>query len=122
MLGATLGPLDVNACGKDDPLLRAEWAVWDAEHAPTDANAAFPPLTQSDHLNQRMPNLIARGSDSDPTTCACKFTAKHIYRQLGSFPGEAGKKYVVQVRFTKDATALNVTNPRLIIIRHGDFW
>lgn len=120
MLGVTWGLLDTRDCGKNDPLLRAEWVVWDAEHAPADADAAMPLPAEQDHLNQRIPGLIARGTD--PDGCACKFTSDHVYRLLGSFPGAAGKRYVMQVRFTRDATALNVTNPHLIIIRHEDFW
>jgi hypothetical protein len=30
--------------------------------------------------------------------------------------GESGKKYVVEVKFTKDGTPLNVANPHLIVI------
>jgi hypothetical protein len=96
MMGATLGPLDVKDCGSNDPLLQADWTVWDGEH------------------------LVANGSI--PVRCACAFEDKHIYKSLGSFAGEAGKNYVVQVRFTKDGTLLNVANPHLIVIQHGNFW
>jgi hypothetical protein len=36
-------------------------------------------------------------------------------RYLGEFTGEANKKYVVEVRFTKDGRTLNEFNPRLIV-------
>jgi hypothetical protein len=94
MMGVTLGPLDVKDCNSNDPLLQADWTVWDGEQ------------------------LVDNGSIPD----GCAFEDKYIYRSLGSFAGEAGKKYIVQVRFIKDGTALNVANPHLIVIRHGNFW
>jgi hypothetical protein len=96
MMGVTLGPLDSKDCSKKDPLLQADWTVWDGEQFV--------------------------GSGSIPDGCACAFEDKHIYKSLGSFAGEAGKKYIVQVRFTKDGTPLNVANPHLIVIRHRNFW
>lgn len=94
MLGVTLGPLDSKDCSANDPLLRADWIVWDGEH------------------------IFDKGSI--PDHCACKFEAKHIYKFLGDFGGEAGKKFVVEVKFAKDGTPLNVANPHLIIIQHKD--
>jgi hypothetical protein len=94
MMGVTLGPLDSRDCGRNDPLLRADWTVWDGEQ------------------------IVAKGSN--PNTCACKFENKYIYRFLGSFAGHAGRKYVVEVKFTKDATPLDVGNPHLIVIQHGN--
>jgi hypothetical protein len=92
MMGVTLGPLDAKYCSNNDPLLRADWLVWNDERI----------VTQGSNLNR----------------CACKFEDKYMYRFLGSFPAEAAKKYVVEVRFTKDGTLLNVANPRLIVIQH----
>lgn len=96
MMGVTSGPLDLKNCTSDDPLLRADWTVWDNGH------------------------MVKWGSI--PNGCGCIFADKHIYKQLGSFPAEAGKKYVVQVHFTNDAAPLNVANPRLIVIKHSDMW
>jgi hypothetical protein len=96
MMGAISGPLDSKDCSSNDPLLQADWTVWDGEH------------------------LVGNGSI--PDSCACAFEDKYIYKSLGSFPAEAGKKYIVQVRFTRDGTPLNVANPHLIVIRHGNFW
>ena len=98
MMGVTSSPLESKDCSSNDPLLQADWTVWDGEH------------------------LVANGSVRDGTTCACAFEDKHIYKSLGSFPAEAGKKYIVQVTFTKDGTPLNIANPHLIVIRHGNFW
>ena len=41
---------------------------------------------------------------------------------MGSFGLQSGKKYVVQVHFTKDGTALNTANPHLIVIPHQDMY
>jgi len=95
MMGATTGPLDVKDCNSNDPLLRADWKVWDGEH------------------------VVAQGSVPE---CGCKYENKYVYKLLGSFLGEAGKKYVVEVEFTKDGTPLNVANPHLIVIRHRHMW
>lgn len=32
MMGVTLGPLDSKNCTSNDPLLRAEWKVWEGKH------------------------------------------------------------------------------------------
>jgi hypothetical protein len=92
MMGVTLGPFDLKYCGSNDPLLRADWTVRDGGHI----------VDQGSNLNR----------------CACKFEDKHIYRFLGSFAGEAGEKYAVEVKFTRNGTPLNIANPHLIIIQH----
>jgi hypothetical protein len=96
MMGVTLGPLDLNDCSSNDPLLRADWTVWDGER------------------------IVAKGSI--PDRCGCSFDAKYIYKLLGSFGGEPGKEYVVELRFTKDGSPLNVAAPHLIVIQHSKFW
>lgn len=96
MMGVTSGPLDERYCEKDDPILRADWTVWEGGH------------------------IVQWGSI--PDRCGCKFEDKRISKEIGFFPLEAGKKYVVQVHFTKDGTALNVASPRLIVIPHQDMW
>lgn len=96
MTGTPNGPLDERACEKDDPILRADWTVW---------------------LDGR---IVQWGSI--PDGCGCIFQAKDFFKKIGSFPLESGKKYVVQVHFTKDGTALNVANPHLIVISHRDMW
>jgi hypothetical protein len=93
-MGATTGPLNAENCSSNDPLLRADWAVWEGEH------------------------IVAQGSI--PDRCGCKFDDKYIFKFLGSFPGEAGKKYVVKVKFTRDGTPLNVANPHLIVVKQGE--
>jgi hypothetical protein len=96
MMGVTAGPLDKKDCSTDDPLLRADWTVWEDAH------------------------IVQWGSI--PDNCGCIFMDKYIFKQLGSFPAEAGKKYVVQIHFTKDGTSLNVANPHLIVIQHRHMW
>jgi hypothetical protein len=92
MMGVTAGLVDSKDCGSNDPLLRADWTVWDGEH------------------------IVDQGSI--PNRCACKFEDKHMYKFLGSFGSERGKKYMVEVKFNKDGTPLNVANPHLIVIQH----
>ena len=95
MMGVTISPLEkLKYCSNNDPLLQADWTVWDGD------------------------NIVDKRTI--PNRCACKFENKHIYKFLGSFQGEAGKKYVVEVKFTKDGTPLNVANPHLIVTKIGD--
>jgi hypothetical protein len=94
MMGVLPGPLDTKDCGSNDPLLRADWTVWNEGH------------------------LIFSGSST--TQADAKHTNKYIFKFLGSFAGEAGKKYVMEVKFTKDGTPLNVANPHLIVVKQGE--
>jgi hypothetical protein len=96
MVGVTSGPLDKKDCEKDDPIIRADWTVWEDGR------------------------IVEWGSI--PDTCGCIFTNDNIFKQVGSFPLEAGKNYVVQVHFTRDGSPLNVANPHLIVIPHQDMW
>lgn len=96
MVGANSDGLDKKDCEKDDPIVRADWTVWE---------------------NGR---IVEWGSMRD--CCGSIFTKENIYKQVGSFPLEAGKDYVVQVHFTKDGSPLNVANPHLIVIPHEDMW
>jgi hypothetical protein len=96
MVGVTSGPLDKKDCEKDDPIVRADWTVWEGGR------------------------IVEWGSMRD--CCDSKFTKENIFKLVGMFLLEAGKKYVVQVHFTKDGSALNVANPHLIVIPHQDMW
>ena len=95
MVGVTSG-FDKKDCEKDDPIVRADWTVW------------------------KDGRIVEWGSV--PDNCGCIFTNSNIFKQIGSFPLEAGKNYVVQVHFTKDGSPLKVANPHLIVIPHGDMW
>jgi hypothetical protein len=94
MMGVTTSPLDLKDCSSNDPLLRADWTVWDQGH------------------------LVASGSST--TKADDMYTNKYIFKFLGSFAGEAEKKYVMEVKFTKDGTPLNVANPHLIVVKQGE--
>jgi hypothetical protein len=96
MTGATLGPLDVRDCERNERVLRADWTVWEDGH------------------------IVYWGSIPDVDGGA--WDAKNIFIQVGSFGLLAGKNYVVQMHFTKDGTALNVANPHLIVIPHKDMY
>jgi hypothetical protein len=93
MMGVTSGPLESKDCSSNDPLLRADWTVWDGNH------------------------IVSSGSST--TKADDKYTDQYIFKFLGSFSGEAGKKYIVKVKFTKDGTPLNVANPHLIVVKQG---
>jgi len=95
MTGATLGPLDERDCGKNDRVLRADWTVWEGGR------------------------IVYWGSI--PEVDGGKWGAD-MFIQMGGFGLESGKKYVVQVHFTKDGTALNTANPHLIVIPHQDMY
>ena len=94
MMGVTAGPLENKDCSSNDPLLRADWTVRDEER------------------------LVSSGSSTN--TSDDKYTDKYIFKFLGSFPTEAGKKYVVEVKFSKDGTPLNSANPHLIVVKQGE--
>jgi hypothetical protein len=92
MMGVTSGPLESKDCSSDDPLLRADWTVWDGEH------------------------MVDQGSST--TKADAKFS-QYIFKFLGKFRGESGRKYILKVKFTKDGTPLNVANPHLIVTKVG---
>jgi hypothetical protein len=120
MVGTLSGPLDWKGCTQDDPLVRADWAVWDEEHVPSETDKQVPPYPQSGTLERRVPNLVAHGKNS--SRCACIFAAKWIARQIGSFPAEAGKEYVAIINFASDGSPLSAANPHIIVIKHEDMW
>jgi hypothetical protein len=96
MVGVASGPLERKDCEEDDPAVRADWTVW------------------------KDGRIVHWGSI--PEGCGCIFTSKNIFKLIGSFPLEAGERYVVQVHFTKDGSPLNAANPHLIVIPHKDMW
>lgn len=94
MMGVTSGPLEKENCDSDDPLLRADWTISEDGE------------------------IISRGSST--THGDGQFTKDNIFKFLGKFPALSGKKYVVEVKFTKDGAPLNVANPHLIVIKEGE--
>jgi hypothetical protein len=74
-----------------ETLLEAEWTVWDGDHAVAHGSV--------------------HGVDSSVTG-----TKELLTKQIGDFVGEKDKQYVLEVRFTKDGTPLNVTSPHLIVM------
>jgi hypothetical protein len=93
-MGVTSGGLDTKDCSSDDPLLRADWTVWNGEQ------------------------IVDQGSST--TVADGKIGGHHIFKFLGKFSGETGRKYILEVKFTKDGTPLNVANPHLIVTKIGD--
>jgi hypothetical protein len=89
MMGLTTGPLDSTNCDQE-PLLQADWTVWDNGRVVDHGSA-----------HRRNGGSWAKNS---------------IDKFLGHFVGEAKKKYVLEVTFAKDGSALNATNPHLIVM------
>ena len=78
-----------------DNVIDAEWKVLDGEH------------------------VVAQGTT--PGYGDMAWSSDIMDRDLGEFVGEANKKYVVEVKFTKDGTPLKDLNPRLVV-RMADSW
>jgi hypothetical protein len=82
--------LPLHKCDKD-PLLQVDWILRDHEE------------------------VVAQGcvhvADSHGG-----WSNDSIERYIGGFGGEGKKKYVLELRFTKDGSALNVADPHLIVI------
>lgn len=89
MLGLHLASPDPN-CNRE-PLLQADWAVWDEGQ-----------VVDHGSVHRR----DGRGGWADAS----------IDRYLGHFVGERNKRYVLEVKFTTDGSALNATNPHLIVM------
>ncbi|WP_263415229.1 hypothetical protein [Terriglobus albidus] len=96
MMGATSNPFESKNCTSADPLLQTEWTV---------SNEG---------------RVVAHGSNAP--SGGSSIAKDRIWKLVGSFAGEAGKKYVVEVKFTKDGTPLNGAEPRLVVIKHKKFW
>jgi hypothetical protein len=71
------------------------------------------PLVQADWTVSSNGRIVAQGASHEAQGFG--FTNKDVSRFLGEFEGEKGKKYVLDVEFTKDATALAVTDPHLSV-------
>jgi hypothetical protein len=89
MLGV-LFPWETDNCG-DKPLLEAEWTLWDG--------------------GQVVAQGSAHGRQGDGA-----FSRDYVERDIGTFTGKSKRKYVLEVKFTKDASLLNETNPHLIVM------
>ena len=89
MMGLMSGPLEKSDCDKE-PLLQTNWTVRDGEH------------------------IVAQGANR--LEADAEFTDQYLFKFLGKFMGESGRKYTVEVKFTKDGSPLNVANPHLIVI------
>ena len=79
-----------------DLVLDAEWKVLDGERIVAQGTAI--------------------GSNGDMA-----WSDSFMDRRVGEFVGEANKKYVVEVKFTKDGTSLDEFKPRLVV-RMADSW
>jgi hypothetical protein len=82
------------------------------------ADCAKEPLIDAHWIVLSEGQIISQGSSSGFGDA--KFTKDYIFKFLGSFSTLPGKKYVLEVKFTKDGTPLNVANPHLIVTKIGD--
>jgi hypothetical protein len=73
------------------------------------------PLLQVDWILRDHEEVVAQGCVHVPDTHG-SWADDSIERYIGSFGGEGKKTYVLELRFTKDGSALNVVDPRLIVI------
>ena len=88
MMGFQLTP-GYHEC-KLEPVIETEWTLFDGSR------------------------IVARGSDKgrsgDFEAGAC-----YLGRFIGCFTGESRHRYVLEVKFTKDGTPLDGTNPKLVV-------
>lgn len=96
MMGIGQAPLSRYNCHKE-PLVQAIWAV------------------SSDG------RIAAQGASRDAQEGGF-FTNKDVARYLGEFEGEKGKKYVLDIDFTRDAIALSVTDPHLSVQISNEYY
>jgi hypothetical protein len=85
---------------------------WEHDHC---AKFNFERLLDADWKVLDGDRIVAQGSvhGTDDNFGTSK---EFLSRVLGTFVGEKDKKYVLEVKFTKDGTPLNVTNPHLIVM------
>ena len=93
MVGATSGRPDKQDCEKDDPVVRADWTVWEGGRI----------VEWGSIPNYLVPYSRTRTSSSRSAVSHWKWA----------------RSYVVQVHFTNDGSPLNAANPHLIVIPHG---
>lgn len=73
------------------------------------------PLLQVDWVLRDHDQVMAQGGVHWRDTRG-RWAEDYMERSVGGFGEESNKKYVLELRFTKDASALNVTNPHLVVI------
>lgn len=81
-------------CGKE-PALQANWTLW------------------SDG------QIVKRGSTSEQRNGG-GWAYESVERVIGAFNGVKGKEYILEVTFTKDGTALDITEPHLVVQLSND--
>jgi hypothetical protein len=77
-----------DGCFDGEPLLKADWTVWLGDQ------------------------VVSRGSSP------LEGHQSGLAKIMGYFAGEAGKKYVVEVKFLKDGSGINAADPHLIVQRY----
>jgi hypothetical protein len=87
-------PQSLKDCPLSERLLQADWTIWEDGKIASSGSST----THADGIYER----------------------DNIFKFLGKFPVLAGKKYMLEVKFSKDGTALNVANPHLIVTKIGE--
>jgi len=87
-------PASWKECRLNERLLRADWTVWEDG------------------------KISSTGSST--THAAGMYTTDNIFKFIGNFPALLGKKYVLEIKFTKDGMLLNIANPHLIVTKEGE--
>ncbi len=93
MMSTAAIPFQGDTC-HEPRLLQAEWTVWE--------------------------NGKAIESGSSTNDASAKYTAQYIFKLMGNFQARKGAKYIVEIKFTKDGTALNLNSPHLIVVAIGE--
>lgn len=78
-------------------------------------NCEEEPLLQVDWILRDHDEVVAQGCVHVADTHG-GWADDFIERDIGRFGGEGKRRYVLELRFTKDGAALNVAAPRLIVI------
>ncbi len=78
-----------------EPILRANWTLW------------------SDG------QIVKQGSTNDQRNGG-RWAYDSVDRIIGGFRGEKGRKYILEVNFTANGTALDATDPHLIVQLSND--
>src|ERR1039458_9165008 len=62
--------------------------------------------------------VVAQGSEVERGTRSA-IGNDYLLKYIGNFRGERGRTYTLEVKFTRDGSALNVCDPQLIVMRTG---
>ena len=82
--------------------------------SPSDRHCRWEPLLETKWRVLDGDRVVAEGLDEGRTN-AFDASSHSLIRHIGHFRGEAHHRYLVELTFVKDASLLNVTQPRLVV-------